>query len=92
MLRITGNTRGEYFHILCEECGSNTYNEYLGFETEEGYSDGVPHLKVTCKECARTEVFKLMPTDWKDIKERQKKRRLKTDKKDAKMSSNWNQA
>jgi hypothetical protein len=57
MLRIKGELRGEYFHVLREECGANTYNEYLGFETEQGYSDGVPHLKVTCKECNQTEVL-----------------------------------
>jgi len=88
MPNIKGETRGEYFHILCEKCGSNIYNEYLGFETGDGYSDGVPHLKVMCKECNSSKIFKLMPTDWKDIKERQKKRREKTFKKLAKMRSN----
>lgn len=78
MLKIKGETRGEYFHILCEECGNNTYNEYLGFETEKGYSDGVPHLKATCKVCKSSWVFKLMPMDWKDIKERIKKRKRRT--------------
>ena len=86
MLSIKGETRGEYFHILCDKCGNNTYNEYLGFETEEGYSDGVPHLKVTCKKCKSSSVFKLMPTDWKDIKERQKKRNKKTFKREAKLA------
>ena len=80
MLSIRGETRGEYFHILCDKCGDNTFNEYLGFETEKGYSDGVPHLKVTCQKCNSSNVFKLMPMDWKDIRERIRKRKRKTDK------------
>lgn len=78
MLQIKGETRGEYFHIICEKCGNSTYNEYFGFETEEGYASGVPHLKSTCKKCKKSWVFNLMPEDWKDIKECIKKRNRKT--------------
>jgi len=86
MLRIKGETRGEYFHILCDNCGNNTYNEYFGFETEKGYSDGVPHLKSTCEQCKSSRVFKLMPMDWKDIKERIKKRKQRTFRMQAKLT------
>jgi len=86
MLHIKGETRGEYFHILCEQCGNNTYNEYFGFETEKGYSDGVPHLKATCNACKTSWVFKLMPTDWKDIKECIKGRIKRTHKMEARLT------
>jgi NAD-dependent SIR2 family protein deacetylase len=85
MLQIKGETRGEYFHIICEKCGDSTHNEYFGFETEEGYPDGVPHLKSTCKKCNSSRVFNLMLDKWKDIKGRTKKRSQKYFRMQAKM-------
>lgn len=86
MLSIKGETRGEYFHILCEKCGNNTYNEYLGFATKKGYSDGVAHLNVKCKKCKNSRMFKLMPFDWVAIKERTKKQERKTIRMQIKLS------
>jgi len=58
MLEIKAETSGEYFRIVCEKCGKETKNEYLGWDP------GVPHFRTTCEACHETDTWKLSPAQW----------------------------
>ena len=58
MLRLTGRTGGEYFHVECEACG-----KYVRLSNLR-WVGGVPQIEATCKECDETWDFKLHPPTW----------------------------
>ena len=52
---------GDYFDIICEECGGHTKNEYLGWDP------AVPHFKATCEKCGTSVELKLDSVRWKGL-------------------------
>jgi hypothetical protein len=52
-MTIKGEDAGDYFRVLCEQCGSPTNNEYLGWDPS------VPHFRATCPNCKKTGEWKL---------------------------------
>ena len=58
MLIIKGETRVDYFHVLCEECGNHVRVEYKGFV------GAVPEIEVACADCGESDKFKLMVGHW----------------------------
>ncbi len=61
MLRIEGETRVDYFHILCESCGDHVRVDYKGFV------GGVPEIEASCPMCGESSRFKLMVGDWHGV-------------------------
>lgn len=61
MARITGRITDDYFAILCETCGEETTNEYLGGDP------GVPHFRATCKYCMTAHEWRLSATHWSGL-------------------------
>lgn len=61
MLTIRGQVAADYFNIICEKCGSQTKNEYLGGDPV------VPHFKATCDKCKTSGVWKLDASAWKGL-------------------------
>lgn len=58
---IRGEAHGDYFAILCAECGRETQNEYLGGDP------AVPYFRVTCNNCGETLTMKFVPLQWKGL-------------------------
>ena len=57
MLRIIGDTGGEYFNIKCETCGQLV-------ELHDGrWVGAVPQVKATCNQCGQTGDFKVHLSD-----------------------------
>ena len=56
--RITGETRVDYFHVLCADCGGHVEVDY------KGYVGGVPEIVVRCDSCDQETNFKLMAGRW----------------------------
>lgn len=61
MPRIKGVQTGDYFKIICEECGEGTKNEYIGWDPV------MPCFKATCKKCGTSGIWKLSIPDWKGL-------------------------
>ena len=58
MLTIEGETRVDYFHVLCEQCSNHVRIDYKGFV------GGVPEIEASCPNCEESGTFKLMVGDW----------------------------
>lgn len=63
MLQLVGETRGEYFHINCDSCGSAVRLNNLRMP------GGVPRVEATCEDCGESFDFKLHPPTWLDLLE-----------------------
>lgn len=61
MLRLKGETAGEYFHVTCEQCGERVELANLR------WVGGVPQLEASCGNCDESGDFKLDPQVWIDI-------------------------
>ena len=61
MLKLTGETRGEYFHVECERC------EQWVRLSELRLVGGVPQVKVECPSCHEEDDLKLHPPTWGQI-------------------------
>ena len=61
MLNIKGQTGADYFLIICEKCGKETENEYLG------YDPAVPHFRAKCEKCGTSGAWKLQAGAWKGL-------------------------
>jgi hypothetical protein len=57
MLMLRGETRVDYFQVLCAACGSRVSITYLGWS-------GVPAIRAHCDKCRESAEFKLDPTVW----------------------------
>ena len=55
MLRIRGETRDDYFTVLCARCNAPVKMEYLGWDPQ------VPQFKATCPGCGQGNVLKVAP-------------------------------
>jgi hypothetical protein len=53
MLRVRGETREEYFAVLCARCNAPVKMEYMGWDPT------VPQFKVTCPGCGQSNVLKV---------------------------------
>jgi PPOX class probable F420-dependent enzyme len=49
---------GDHFTVMCGACGTETRNEYLG------YDQGTPSFKGTCRTCGISKVWNLTPSAW----------------------------
>jgi len=61
MLRIKGETRMEYFQVLCEDCGG-----WVRL-TNARWVGGVPEVEAKCSKCGTSGNFKLHPPSWMDL-------------------------
>ena len=61
MLKIKGETRGEYFHLGCEKCGESVSLKNLR------WVGGVPQVEVTCSKCEEHDDIKLWTPTWISI-------------------------
>lgn len=57
-MQIHGETRVDYFHVLCSTCG--THVEI----TEIRWAGGVPEMLFACPRCQTRDSLKLMPAKW----------------------------
>jgi hypothetical protein len=55
---IVGTTHIDYFAITCGACGSETRNEYLGWDPV------MPAFAVTCPKCGSLGDFKMRDDAW----------------------------
>ena len=62
MLRLKGETRAEYFHVLCEACGGAVVLSNLR------WVGGVPQVEARCDKCEEDDL-KLLPTTWAGVTE-----------------------
>lgn len=58
MLRLRGEDRADYFHVLCADCGEHVNVTYLG------YAGAVPMIRAECEKCGSTGKQKLMIPFW----------------------------
>ena len=58
-LRLKGEERGDYFHVLCADCGAHVY-------LKASQHGAVPAIEAECKECNLTVFEKLMGQYWSD--------------------------
>jgi hypothetical protein len=58
MFQIKGETRVDYFHLLCTKCGEAVTVESFR------WVGGVPQIKVSCKTCKASGDFKLPVPTW----------------------------
>lgn len=56
MLILKGETRVDYFHLLCKDCGKHVSVTGLDWD------NGVPQITAECSDCEETGSFKLLPT------------------------------
>lgn len=55
---------GDYFTVICATCGTETRNEYLGYE------QGIPCFKGTCRTCGISKVWNLTASAWTGLPQR----------------------
>ena len=53
----------DYLTIMCADCGRMTVNEYLGTTADLGMRT----MRITCKHCALSYLYKLSWPDWKGL-------------------------
>ena len=58
VLRVKGEERGEYFHVLCEDCGEHVHLKM----TEHNFG---PAIDAVCRKCIASFSFKLLPSFWR---------------------------
>ena len=61
---IRGQGAGDYFNILCPKCGQGADGPFItgGYTETEYYgkdSGGTPTIKVTCKKCGLSGIWKV---------------------------------
>lgn len=61
ILNIVGKETGDYFQIVCADCGSPTENAYRGWDP------AVPFFAAECTKCAKKGTWKLDLTHWKGL-------------------------
>ncbi len=61
MLEIKGVSLGDYFLLMCERCGVETHNEYLGWDPV------MPKFRATCRKCNETFEWKMMNIQWSGL-------------------------
>ena len=62
MLKIQGERRTDYFHIICQECGKHvdiTYRGYCG--------GAVPKIRISCETCGESIDLKLSAPHWSGL-------------------------
>ena len=61
MLRIRGETRVDYFWIVCEACGEHVTVKALSWD------NGVPQIEFECEACEERDKLKLQGQHWLDV-------------------------
>ena len=61
MPQIKGQQIGDYFKLVCDECGENTRNEYIGWDPV------IPCFRATCLKCGTSTILKLSVIEWKGL-------------------------
>jgi hypothetical protein len=60
-MTILGKHAGDYFVILCENCGKEIKNEYLGWDP------AMPHFRAVCQPCGAETIVKLTGPFWSGL-------------------------
>jgi predicted nucleic-acid-binding Zn-ribbon protein len=62
--KIIGEQRGDYFHIICSNCGEHVNSIYKGLDPV------MPFFKYQCPKCGNNGSLKLMGMRWKGLSRR----------------------
>ena len=60
-ITICGEQSGDWFRILCNECGTETDNEYLAANPP------IRRIRSTCKNCGASTELKLQSKLWRGL-------------------------
>jgi DNA-directed RNA polymerase subunit RPC12/RpoP len=58
---IVGTTHIDYFAITCADCGSETQNEYLGWDPV------MPQFAASCPKCGKRGTYKMRDDAWSGL-------------------------
>lgn len=62
-LAIRGEHAGNYFVVLCQSCGGETKNDYLGWDP------AMPRFRARCEPCGTETTVKLTGVCWAGLPE-----------------------